>query len=109
MRENLKITTGIISVILALFHFSYISGIVAMSTMTLRVVHITLMMIRAFIGFIYQSKEAAPKIVLSSVMSCILSGLTGGYILLRWETIVTSGGLTTALANYRWWWFYCYA
>ena len=89
---------GALALILGLFHLANVSGLLVLSTMIIRAVHLTIMLTLVFLR--PWDERAAP---LGGVNRYYRAGLwaasllTGTYLLVRWDEIALSGGITTAL------------
>ncbi|MCY3730031.1 MAG: TRAP transporter fused permease subunit [Rhodospirillaceae bacterium] len=89
---------GALALILGLFHLANVSGLLVLSTMIIRALHLTIMLTLVFLR--PWDEGAAP---LGSVQRYYRAGLwgasllTGAYLLVRWDEIALSGGITTAL------------
>lgn len=90
-------TIGALALALGLFHLANVSGLLVLSTMVVRAVHLTVML---SLIFLLAADPTAPgrrksSIWLSVLLFCAAMG-TGIYLLARWEDIAFSGGATTA-------------
>jgi len=88
----------VLAVVIGAFHIFNVSGIIVLSTMTVRVIHIAFMMTIAFLTFPLAKKGAGSG--LDCALRVFMALLTVGgslYMLLRWEDIATSGGMTSSL------------
>lgn len=79
---------------ISLFHILNVSGIITMSTMTIRIVHLMVMMVLAFLT----KKTKVPKYAsLDKILRYTEIAVTifaSVYLLFRWEDISNSGGAT---------------
>ena len=89
---------GVLALALGLFHLANVSGLLVLSTMIVRALHLTIMMALVFLRpwdpAAEQSRGGIPR-AWGQLLS-IASLLTGGYLLVRWDEIALSGGLTIA-------------
>ena len=89
---------GLLALALGLFHLANVSGLLVLSTMIVRAVHLTVMVTLVFLR---PWEPAAER--LGGVRGCwstllwIMSLATGTYLLVRWDEIALSGGVTTSL------------
>jgi len=106
MEENsgFKKTLGVIATALCLvagaFHIFDVSGVMVLSTMIIRIVHIALMMTIAFLSFPISKRKGLKESKIDLVSRIFFAALTVAgslYMLLRWEAIATSGGMTSPL------------
>src|SRR5690554_4409060 len=90
---------SVLAIIVGLFHLLNVSGIVVVSSMPLRVIHLMFML---SIAVLIKIKNAKTKIssYLIRFTGAILSFAIGIYILNRWENIIASGGVTTSVDTY---------
>ncbi len=87
---------GALALGLGLFHLANVSGLLVLSTMIVRAVHLTVMLSLIFL------RPGSPEAIgwrgsgewLRVVLWCVAM-LTGIYLLVRWDEIALSGGMTT--------------
>ena len=89
-------TVGALALALGLFHLANVSGLLVLSTMIVRAVHLTVML---GLVFLRPGGTEATGWRHGSVRMVLLSAamLSGIYLLVRWDEIALSGGTTTAL------------
>lgn len=88
---------SILAFILGLFHLLSVSGILVLSTMVVRVFHLTLIFGLIFLAPINHDSKYWNLRFIVAVGLCLLAFCTGTYLLIRWETVALSGGVTTWL------------
>ena len=87
---------GILAFILGIFHLANVSGLVVLSTIVIRCVHLTIMMMLVFLRpWEISNKEIRGAHWYLSVFLLVTSLVTGIYLIVRWDEIALSGGLTT--------------
>ncbi|MDE0360004.1 MAG: hypothetical protein OXI74_02430, partial [Rhodospirillaceae bacterium] len=88
-------TIGALALALGLFHLANVSGLLVLSTMVVRAVHLTVMLSLIFLLAADPAASGRRKsgIQLSILLFCAAMG-TGIYLLARWEDIAFSGGAT---------------
>ena len=103
MQENLYGNTrlrlvGALAFILGIFHLANVSGLIVLSTIVIRSVHLTIMMMLVFLRP-WETVNKEPRGVhwYVSVFLLVASLITGAYLIIRWDEIALSGGLTTTL------------
>ena len=91
-----KRVIGALALALGLFHLANVSGLLVLSTMVVRAVHLTVMLGLIFLlaGDSAKSgrQRSGPWVI--GVLFCAAMG-TGIYLLARWKDIAFSGGATT--------------
>ena len=106
MEENsgFKKSLGVLATALCLiagaFHIFDVSGVMVLSTMIIRILHIALMMTIAFLSFPISKRKGLKGSkfdLVSRIFFAILTVAGSLYMLLRWESIATSGGMTSPL------------
>ncbi len=106
MEENsgIKKSLGVLATALCLvvgaFHIFDVSGVMVFSTMIIRIVHIAFMMTIAFLSFPLSKRKGLKDSGLdfASRVAFALVTIAGSlYMLLRWEAIAMSGGMTSSL------------
>jgi TRAP transporter 4TM/12TM fusion protein len=90
---------GLLAFVLGIFHLASVSGLLVLSTMTIRALHLTIMMVLVFmkpweLGVSFPGNGVRKYL---DTFFWIISILTGLYLLVRWEEIALSGGITTKL------------
>jgi len=89
---------GVLALVLGLFHLANVSGILVLSTMIVRALHLTIMLALVFLRP-WEATENLPGGGIRRYWSAVLwstSLLSGAYLLVRWDEIALSGGITTA-------------
>lgn len=101
-QPTLKKMLGSVAVVLAVligaFHILNVSGLIVLSTMIVRIIHIAFMMTIGFLTFPATKKKAGS--LSDNILKIVMALLTIAgslYMLLRWEDIANSGGLTSTL------------
>ena len=106
MEENsgIKKSLGVLATALCLvvgaFHIFDVSGVMVFSTMIIRIVHIAFMLTLAFLSFPLSKRKGLKDSGLdfASRVAFALVTIAGSlYMLLRWEAIAMSGGMTSSL------------
>lgn len=82
---------------LALFHLLNVSGIVLVSTMVIRVFHLMVVLSLVFLRPWDSAGTASRAHQLFNLLLMSIALITGAYVLLRWEAIAFSGGITNRL------------
>jgi len=82
---------------LALFHLLNVSGIFLVSTMVIRVFHLMIVLALVFLRPWDTSEAGARVSRLLNFTLFSIALLSGSYLLLRWEAIAFSGGITNRL------------
>jgi len=82
---------------LALFHLLNVSGIVLVSTMVIRVVHLMIVLSLVFLRPWDTDDDSRRADPLLNIVFLSIALITGTYLLLRWQAIAFSGGITNAL------------
>ena len=88
---------SILAFILGLFHLLSVSGVLVLSTMVVRVFHLTLILGLIFLAPISHDSKYWNLRFIVAVGLCLLAFCTGTYLLIRWEAVALSGGVTTWL------------
>ena len=92
-------TAGALALALGLFHLANVSGLLVLSTMVVRAVHLTVMLSLVFLRPATTLALPGGR-VLGRWVNAVLwiaAVSTGVYLLVRWDEIALSGGMTTAL------------
>lgn len=79
---------GATALLVGVFHLLIVAGVLVLSTMEIRIVHLALMMVILFAG--------QPR----GVMPAVLAAVVSIYSLTRWQAIALSGGDTNSLDLY---------
>ena len=89
---------GLLALALGLFHLANVSGLLVLSTMIVRAVHLTVMVTLVFLRPWEPAAERLGGVRgYWSTLLWIISLVTGVYLLVRWDEIALSGGITTSL------------
>ena len=89
---------GSLALILGLFHLANVSGVLVLSTMIVRSVHLTIMLALVFLQpWDFSSQQISVFQRWVSAFLFIVSCISGCYVVIRWDEIALSGGLTTTL------------
>ena len=89
---------GLLALALGLFHLANVSGLLVLSTMIVRAVHLTVMVTLVFLRPWDPAAERLGGLRgYWSTVLWIISLVTGTYLLVRWDEIALSGGITTSL------------
>lgn len=99
-KKSLGVLAATLCLIAGAFHIFDVSGFMVLSTMIIRILHIALMMTIAFLSFPISKRKGLKesKIDLASRIFFAALTIAGSlYMLLRWESIATSGGMTSPL------------
>lgn len=94
-----KTLAGIMAVIVGSFHLLYVSGVLVVSSMPLRVIHLMFMTSIAILVRL-KTKHNTPLTLTLRGIGVLLSCAVGIYILTRWQAIIESGGVTTSIDTY---------
>jgi TRAP transporter 4TM/12TM fusion protein len=82
-----------LALLLGLFHLVNVSGLLLLSTMVVRIVHLTAILSLAFLGSkLLKSKQLDWKAV-ACYTATILAAVSGAFVLSRWEAIARSGAI----------------
>ncbi|HWP68970.1 MAG TPA: TRAP transporter fused permease subunit, partial [Rectinemataceae bacterium] len=95
-KKHLGSVIAALCVLIGAFHVLNVSGLIILSTMTVRIIHIAFMMTIAFLTFPMAKKSSGSGLDYASRL--LLSAITVAgslYMLLRWENIANSGGMTS--------------
>lgn len=97
MKEKITRGIGVVAAVLGfsigLFHLLNVAGILTLSAMNLRVIHLMVMLVIVFLLFPRKKALTVPG-ALAKLVGVALSLWTGLYVIVRWEEIIESGGLT---------------
>ena len=94
---------GVLALAIGIFHLLNVGGILQLSTMELRIVHLMVMMAILFLSqpYLFKSKPQDGRfgieVVLIGALPAILGLLISIYFLSRWKAIAHSGGDTNTL------------
>ena len=86
-------TAAVLGFSIGLFHLLNVAGILTLSAMNLRVIHLMVMLVIVFLLFPKKQKVTAVGLPVK-LIGVVLSIWTSVYAMLRWEEIIESGGLT---------------
>ncbi|NLZ90493.1 MAG: TRAP transporter fused permease subunit [Clostridiales bacterium] len=87
------------AVIVGSFHLLYVSGVLVVSSMPLRVIHLMFMASIAILIRLKTKRNTHLSLALRGA-GVLLSCAVGIYILTRWQAIIESGGVTTSIDTY---------
>lgn len=87
-----NISAAVLAVGIGIFHIMNVSGIILMSAMTIRVLHLTAMLTIAFLLYPKNKDTISPCDYVIKFTGIVASILTGAYVLIRWQSIIESGG-----------------
>ena len=97
MKEKItRAITGVAAVLgfsIGLFHLLNVAGVLTLSAMSLRVIHLMVMLVIGFL-LLPRKKELTAAAFLIKMVAILLSVWTSLYAMIRWEDIIESGGLT---------------
>lgn len=86
---------------LGVFHLANVAGLLVLSTMVVRAVHLTAVLALIYLTFAPDTAAKTPRARLVATAVDVTLGLlalaTGMYLLARWNTIALSGGLTNSV------------
>ncbi|MDF2571526.1 MAG: transporter, fusion protein [Sporomusa sp.] len=95
-----KIRKNIITVLavgVSLFHILNVTGLFVMSTMTIRIVHLMVMMVLAFLTVKKKNTKFDKINTVLSYLGIAVTVFSSVYLLIRWEAISNSGGVTNQM------------
>lgn len=99
MTEKIAKTIGAAAAVLGfsigLFHLLNVAGVLTLSAMNLRVVHLMAMLVIVFLLYPRKKKLTIPEL-LAKVAGIALSIGTSVYAMVRWLDVIESGGLTNS-------------
>ncbi|MFH2115896.1 MAG: TRAP transporter permease [Spirochaetota bacterium] len=94
--KTLKILIAVLASLVGAFHVLNVSGIIVLSTMIVRITHIAFMMTIAFLSFPLSRKTSGNAVDHVVRVILALATVAGSlYMLIRWQDIASSGGLTS--------------
>jgi len=98
IKKSLSAVVVALCVLIGAFHIFNVSGLIVLSTMIVRIIHIAFMMTIAFLSFPVARKKAGGWFDYTTRILLALLTVAGSlYMLLRWEDIATTGGMTSSL------------
>lgn len=96
-KKGFMLISSLIAITVSLFHILNVSGILTMSSMSIRVIHLTAMVMIMYLGN-KKNKEDGDKNkglkTLYRIIMPVIFLICGIYLLYRWEAIILSGGGT---------------
>lgn len=95
-KKTLSTVIAALCVVIGAFHILNVSGLIVFSTMVVRIIHISFMMTIAFLTFPLTKKSSGTSFDYG--LRLLMSALTIAgslYMLLRWEDIANTGGMTS--------------
>jgi TRAP transporter 4TM/12TM fusion protein len=97
MKEKISRLIGAVAAVLGfsigLFHLLNVAGILTLSAMNLRVIHLMVMLVIVFLLF-PKKKALTAADLLGKAVGVVLSIWTSVYVIVRWVEIIESGGVT---------------
>ena len=87
-------TVTSLAFLLAAFHLLSVSGILVVSTMVVRVLHLGVVLALVFLKPWESDATLAPRDRWINLALLVVALFSGAYLLLRWEEIALSGGIT---------------
>lgn len=100
MKEKITRAIGVIAAVLGfsigLFHLLNVAGILTLSAMNLRVIHLMVMLVIVFLLFPRNKALTATEMV-AKLVGVVLSVWVSLYAIIRWQDIIESGGLTNEM------------
>jgi len=97
VKEKITRTIGRVAAVLGfsigLFHLLNVAGVLTLSAMNLRVIHLMVMLVIGFLLF-PRKKELTAAEALAKFSGVALSVAASVYAMVRWQDIIESGGLT---------------
>lgn len=94
-----KILASLMAIFIGTFHLLNVSGILVVSSMPLRVIHLMVMISIAFLTRLKIKSKGILTQLLKGI-GVLLSFSVGIYILSRWKAIIESGGVTNNIDTY---------
>jgi TRAP transporter 4TM/12TM fusion protein len=94
LTQGIGATAAVFGFSIGLFHLLNVAGILTLSAMNLRVIHLMVMLVIVFLLFPRKKKLTAASLVIKGI-GVALSVWTSVYAMIRWEEVIESGGLTT--------------
>jgi TRAP transporter 4TM/12TM fusion protein len=96
----IRTLTKVIAVCIALFHLANVSGLIMVSDMELRAVHVSAMLTIMFLNIPVAKIPFKKGIFAFRSVGAAISIAICGYLLIRWEDIIASGGVTNQMDIY---------
>lgn len=100
MKEKITRAIGVIAAVLGfsigLFHLLNVAGILTLSAMNLRVIHLMVMLVIVFLLFPRKKALTVTEMV-AKLVGVVLSVWVSLYAIIRWQDIIESGGLTNEM------------
>jgi TRAP transporter 4TM/12TM fusion protein len=93
LTQGIGATAAVFGFSIGLFHLLNVAGILTLSAMNLRVIHLMVMLVIVFLLFPRKKKLTAASLVIKGI-GVALSVWTSVYAMIRWEEVIESGGLT---------------
>ena len=107
LMSYLKFVTRWLAIGLGLWHLFLVSGYVSVSTLEIRIVHLSMMLVLIFLGLaerriaaLPQGASVSPLALGIDLASAIAAAGAGYYLYSRWLSIAMSGGITTRVDAY---------
>jgi TRAP transporter 4TM/12TM fusion protein len=92
--QETPVLIGLVAVALGLFHLLNVAGVLLLSTMDIRIVHLGAMLVILFLGKPLTTSRDLP--LLTRYLPTIVVAVVAVYSLTRWQPIAQSGGDTNA-------------
>jgi len=97
-KKSLSAVIVALCVLIGAFHILNVSGLIVLSTMIVRIIHIAFMMTIAFLTFPMNKKKSGSWLDYGTRLLMSVVTIVGSlYMLLRWEDIANTGGMTSSL------------
>ena len=94
-----KKLASLMAIVIGSFHLLNVSGVLVVSSMPLRVIHLLFMISIAILVRVKTKNNTQLSLLLRGI-GVLMSIGVGIYILTRWQAIVESGGVTTSIDTY---------
>ena len=94
-----KKLASLMAIVIGSFHLLNVSGVLVVSSMPLRVIHLLFMISIAILVRVKTKSNTQLSLLLRGI-GVLMSISVGIYILTRWQSIIESGGVTTSIDNY---------
>ena len=96
MTSRFSVIVGAVALATGVFHLLNVAGILVLSTMEVRIIHLAAMMVILFLGKPFSDRRDSPWV--AGVLPAAIALAIAIYFLGRWEAIAQSGG-DSAVAN----------
>ena len=88
---------GICALAIGVFHLLNVAGVLLLSTMEIRIIHLAVMMVLLFLGLTAKDSTSSS---IGRAAPALVAIVVGVYFLSRWKAIALSGGDTSHLDLY---------